>query len=183
MTSSSIIRPTDFNRNTADKQRNTWQPGQLRHIMYAIDEKAPDARVMVETMEGLLQNYRIIGFSKDWGGYKATLRTEYAPGKFQDTRFSLSDLGAVIVLDLPVTVEVRYHAVNTHREEAGRLFRRAQELHGETEGRKWGKWEAIPGMYDNSGYVTYEPLTGNPAFADKWGTRWYGEIILPEVTA
>jgi hypothetical protein len=182
MTSSSIIRPSDFNRNTADPQRNTWQPGQLRHVMKAI-AAVPGARTLVETMEGLLQNYTIIGFGNDWAGYNSVLRTEYAPGKFQDTRFSLFKLGAVIVLDLPITVDVRYTAMNSYREEAGRLFRRAQELHGEVEGRKCGKWEATPGMYDDSGYVTYEPWTGNPAFADEWGTRWYGEITLPKVAA
>lgn len=180
MTSSTIIRPRDFNRNTTDKQRDVWQPGQLRHVMNAINERAPQARVLVETMEGLLQNYSIIGFSHDWAGYAAVLRTEYAPGKFQDTRFGLYKLGAVIVLDLPITIEVHHRAIRTYSEEEMALIRRAQELHGEVEGRKWGSWKATPGMHEGIGYVTYEPHTGNPAFAEQRGTRWYGNITLPK---
>jgi hypothetical protein len=177
-----IIRPTDFNRNTADPNRNTWNTGQLRHIMHAIDA-IPHAKTLVETVDGLLQPYQIVGLVEGGGGRYArvTLRhfwTENGVEKHQDTRFPLFDIGAVIVLNLTAMDDPRHKAMDSYRNEASALVSKAQELHGECEGRKWGSWNATPGAYDGMGWVTYEPSTGGTANTELAGTRWYGNVSV-----
>jgi hypothetical protein len=182
-----IIRPTDFNRNTADPHRNTWTPGQMRHVMRAIDA-TPHARTMIETVTGLLQELQIVGVTESSAGRYArvTLRhtwTKDGVEKHQDTRHLLFEIGAVIVTNLTIVDSTRFNAVESYRNEAGALIRQAQAEHGETEGRAYGKWDAEPGAYDNMGWVTYEPYTGSNPNAAKAGTRWYGRVTVTHVKA
>lgn len=182
--STHIIRPTDFNKNTADKQRNTWQPGQIRHIMHAINA-VEGATTLVETVNGLMQAYTIVGVIEGGAGRsaRAVLRhtwTENGVEKHQDTRFNLFELGAIIVTTPTFMDDPRSAAIHSHADEASQLISQAQADHGEKEGRSCGKWDATPGAYDNMGWVTYTPHTGNDYYADRWGTRWYGTVTLPK---
>lgn len=183
--STHIIRPTDFNKNTADPNRNTWQAGQIRHIMNAINA-VEGATTMIETATGLMQTYTIVGVIEGGCGRfaRATLRHTWVENgieKHQDTRFPLFDIGAIIVTTPTFMDDPRSAAIRSHADEASQLILQAQADHGEKEGRSCGKWDATPGAYDRTGWVTYTPHTGNPAFADRWGTRWYGTVTLPKV--
>lgn len=173
----SIIRPTDFNRNTTDPNRNRWTPGQLRHVIAAVN--AAGATTMIETVEGLLQEYQVVDVVPGWNiGYDLIVRhffTENGVETHQDTRISTFNLGAIIVIESGFA-DTRHVAIRTYNDEASALVRTAQAAHGKTEGRAWGSWKATPGLRTGSGYATYTPHTGNPAFADRWGTRWSGAV-------
>ena len=108
-------------------------------------------------------------------GPRIQIRSEHG-----STNYRVGELGPIVLMPSAAAArqftKVKFRAIELARSEGSVAIRLAQREHGETEGRAWGKWTAIP--TEDGAYVTYEPHTGNPAFADRAGKRGSWSYML-----
>lgn len=181
-TSSCAVLASDFSDRTTDVLRHRWTPGKMRHLVAALDG-APVA-VTVDRMSGAaMVGVKLIGLqairmSTRFGVViESTYEDENGELKQQRTNYPLDQLGeAIIPLDERGQRGAKWEALDRQRKEHRLAISRAQHEHGEVEGRAWGRWRAESMLHDV--YVTYEPHTGNEAFADKWGMPWHGKYAV-----
>lgn len=165
----STITARDFSQSTADKGRDTWTLGKMRHVI-AASAGRPVVIVADASTGFTLVNVTLTGLSyrshEGQGRVHVTHADQTAPST---TAYRLEDIGAVVLLE-----GSKFDAVKTYRDEVSAGIRAAQALHGAPEGRNWGRWagEAVgaagttfPAAVD----VTYTPHTGNPVAAEMAG--------------
>jgi len=148
-----IIKPTDFGTDR-------WTVGTLTHLIAAL----AGSKVIIEIDSGtghavtgvLVETY----YGGPTRGQRVVVKTEH-----RGTAYNLLTVGNIVALD---NDRAKWAAMDTLRKANSAAITTAQALHGDT--HQWGKWEATP-LDGGDTLVTYTPLTGNPAFADRWGTR------------
>jgi hypothetical protein len=162
-----VIRARDFSDKTTDPNRTTWTPAKLRHLIAALG----DTPVIVTTdnQTGFtLVNVTLVGVREGFShSYEVGIKSVFSDGTTSTVWHLTFKLGDTIV---PLGGDnVKWRALRSWADEKSLAVELAQVEHGDAEGRSWGHWEATPGLYRV--HVRYTPHTGNPHFADKWGTR------------
>lgn len=176
MTSTAAILASDFSHSAADVLHRQWTVGKMAHVIAALDG-APVA-ITVDSGSGhtLIGVQLVAVFNGGPSrGDRVTVKMILSDGTEQTTNYFLPSIGEAII---PLTSDgskAKWTALDSERAQKSQAIRVAQAEHGDCEGRSWGKWEARP-INLNEVQVTYTPHTGNPAFADQWGTRWFGTI-------
>jgi hypothetical protein len=167
-----MIKARDFNKNTTDPTRDTWTGA----TMAAVVEAAKGEVVMIETdnMTGHVSVGKLIGVIPSHGGYNfPQVLIEFSDGT--RTSFLLFKCGNVVTTtDTPI----KWDALKAYREQQGAAIAAGRAKIGK--GREWGRWEAEPCIYPRTFNVVYTPHTGNPHYADKWGTRGHVRVTVPE---
>lgn len=146
----SAILPTDFNKNTADKNRHLWTPGQMRHLIKVLnghpvilitDNQTGHAQFNV-TLEGVRQ-------TPGYGTFQVLIRHEYAPGKANRTWTSLYSLGETIMFMPGAPREVsKWKVLDSYREECSAATAYARAKWEAEEPDLYGKYEATPFDYE-----------------------------------
>jgi hypothetical protein len=172
-TLSTAIKASDFSGKTTDAQRTIWTVGKMRHLIAALD----GAEVIVTT--DARTGHTVIGAqlvslrkTPGFGSYDVLVVTEH-----NRTWFSLSSIGETIIPLDASGKGAKWAALDLYREERSAAIQAAQAANPSC---AWGEWSAEPGhdWID----VAYEPSTGNPAFADKWGERTRVRFDLADLT-
>lgn len=173
--SSTAILASDFSDSVSDVNRHRWTLGKMQFVVDALME-APVA-VIVDKGTGHAEVGVILKEAFDGGGDRGPRLAVYRPDIGSTTNFWLPNIGETIIpLDEVITVKgAKWRALEQYRKVKSEATRIARAEHGECEGRAWGKWKATP-ITRSQVDVTYTPHTGNDAFKDQWGTRWYGRI-------
>jgi hypothetical protein len=176
MTSTAAILASDFNQKVTDPNRRRWSIGHLQHVIAAL----AGAPVAITTHRG--SGHTLIGVELvnafEGGparGPRVAIRSTLGDGTTQVTNYFLPEIGEAII---PLTAEgsdAKWTATKSVMDQVSAAIRTARAEHGECEGRAHGSWKGDP-MSLNVVMVTYEPHTGNPAFADQWGKRWWGRV-------
>lgn len=185
MTRSSMgaaITPEDFSSSLVDHNRRRWTMGKMRHVVTA----AADHRCLV-VIDGLAHvDVELVAVreSHDGPGGRLVTRYRYGTGErdHNDTGYRLEEVGTVV--DLQDT-RTKHEAIESYRNEVAAAIQYVRQVHGEAEGRAWGRWTGEVTQY--GAVVRYEPATGNPHYADHWGTKgfWkpnrdqYAHLIRP----
>lgn len=178
--STCAIRAQDFD-NVLTDYADRWTAGKMRHLVDALQD-AP-VLVVVDRRTG----YALLGARLTYCGParpgRVNVECTLEDGTTQVTAYFLADIGDTIV---PLSEDTlrpgggpRWRALRAYQDEVSAAIASARRLHGESAGRAWGAWTGICGEVGVS--VRYQPHTGNPAFADRWGTRWSGLVIGDQV--
>lgn len=183
--SASTITARDFSARVTDPQRDLWTLGKMRHVVADLNGGEVTAIVLDKMTGWTLTGVRLVGVrptsGHECGQGRLIVESAYDDGETQRTAYRLEDVGAIVA---PITSRpsVKHNAVNTYHDEVSAAIRVARELHGEVEGRAWGRWTGECHMLDEV-YVHYEPSTGNPFYAEQWGTPWHGVIHRDQYAA
>jgi hypothetical protein len=184
VTSTCAILASDFSPSTTDKLRRNWSVGKMAHVIAALDGAPVAITTDRQTGHTLVGVQLISAFQGGAGrGPRVQVRMTHTDGTTQDTNYYLWNVGeAIIPMERAEGSDAKWKALESFRRQCSEAIKAAQEEHGESEGRAWGSWEATPIDATSVG-VRYTPSTGNPAFADRWGTRWSGNVRTEAVTA
>jgi hypothetical protein len=176
MTSTAAILASDFGQKVTDPNRRRWSIGHLQHVIAAL-AGAPVAITIHRGSGHTLIGVELVDAFEGGParGPRVAIRSTLSDGTTQVTNYFIPEIGEAII---PLTAEgakAKWTATKSVMDQVGVAIRTAQAEHGECEGRTWGAWKGVP-MGLNVVMVSYEPLTGNPAFADQWGTPWWGRV-------
>lgn len=176
---SCAILASDFSKSTADVLRHRWTLGKMSYLIDAL--AGQPVVVIVDKQTGSAQvGVRLVRAYRDGvGGDRVVI--EYDG---RQTAFRIANIGETIIPlgeDI-ATKSTKWIALELFSKDSSAAIRKAQAEHGKAEGRSWGRWKAdvdtaVPGR---SVRVKYEPITSNPAFADEWGTPWWGDVKIGE---
>ncbi len=175
--SSTVILPTDFNTNTADKDRHQWTAGQLRHVVAALSGARVAITIDKQTGHTLV-GVKLVEVVSDAPHHGLVI--EHPDGS--KTRYWIPAIGsAIIPLEDPIGNGggAKWRALGMERQEAGAALDLVRAKYGESAGREWGRWTVTPTLYGS--VVRYEPITTNAAYADKWGTSLSAEISRGQI--
>jgi hypothetical protein len=182
-TTTTAVRAQDFSSDTTDTTRDRWTIGKMRHLVAALD--GTPVVITLDRHSGFaVIGAELLGCTEHpLKGAQVRVKSTFDNGETSLTDYRLAEVGDTIIpLDGRVGGRgAKWIALESYRAETSAAIAVAQREHGDTEGRSWGRWSATPG-YANVA-VSYTPSTGNPAFADRWGTRWYGVVSLSELAA
>jgi hypothetical protein len=169
-----IFRPSDFSTRTTDVNRDTWLPGEVRHLAAALGGRI----CMVETVKGLLQPYAVVGYRDSFGGHgHMVLRSPHG----DNTAFFAPTVGDVVY---PMgSWSDRPDPVRTYRDEAHRAILRAQRMPEAVEAiNQQGdpvRWEATPWTYDGEVRVSAYAQSREPARRDR--LVWHGTVKVLDI--
>lgn len=172
-TTSGVILPTDFNRNTADPNRRRWTAGQLRHVVAAL--AGTPVAIVADGQTGFtLVGVTLLAVTYNSPGHDLLTESTYvAEGgavTTQRTRHRIFQLGETILPLSRGIDSIKSQAIRLAADEGSAAIKVVRESkHGEAAGRQWGSWKAEPTI--DGSIVKYTPHTGNEAYADKWGTK------------
>jgi hypothetical protein len=172
-TTAGAINAKDFSESTTDVLRERWTLGKMQAVIQALEGR--HVLIVVDKQTGhALVNVRLTrafhgGPSR---GDRVTVESTYEDGSGRPTNYRLDDIGVIVELERGRTIGAKWDALEIYRNQRMAAIMKAQAEHGDPEGRSWGRWKGTP-YGDGLVGVEYEPLTGNPAFADKWGKRGY----------
>lgn len=175
---SRAIQASDFSTRVDDPRRDTWTVGKMRHAMNALGGRP--VVITVDKRTGMtLTGVAIVRTFTRFGGLdRVTVTSRYKDDADQGVNYPLIDIGPAIVPLDTITAgnDPACKAHESWRAEVNRAIEAVRAVHGEAQGRAWGSWR---GHCTGDGVlVRYEPLTGNPFYADKWGTPWWGTYNL-----
>jgi hypothetical protein len=179
MSTTEIIHARDFESTPTSPTYDRWTLGKLRHLIAALDEL--DDRTVIAQVS--YTGFAVVGvirrafYAGAGRGARVVIATEAGT-----TAYRVAELGAIVLMPTPAApraASARHRAVALMRAEGMAAVRRAQAEHGAD--RKWGNWQYVP--TEDGMYVTYEPHTGNPAFADKCGKRGMWEYRSSDLQA
>lgn len=174
----SVILASDFSDSMTDRLRHTWTVGKMYHLIKALAGRP--VAITTDSRTGFTEfNVTLEGTYNGAWGAKVTVKHVYDADPengrgYNLTDYSLRNTGEAIIV-LPTEGgrnDVKWEALKSYRDHMSAAIREAQKM-AEGTGRDWGKWTAdvVSGQEVS---VKYEPSTGNPYFADKWGKpgRW-----------
>jgi hypothetical protein len=180
---STVILPGDFNKNTADPNRHHWTAGQLRHVVAAL--AGTPVAVVVDNQTGhTVVGVTLLAVTYNRPGHDLLVEYTHADPSgavtTSRTRHRIHSIGQPILpLGKPNggLTEAKWIATDSVREEGSAAIKVVREgKYGEAAGRQWGSWKAEPTI--DGSIVKYVPSTGNPNFADQWGTKVTVEVAL-----
>lgn len=156
MSAGTAINPTDFNKDTKDPNRNTWTPGQMRHLVKALGD-TPVAIVLEKATGFSLVNAQLRNVRKTpgYGTFAVLVAVPLSDGTIHHCWYSLNHVGTVIVLG---ESNARWTALDTFRNEESAAKRRVYPLwEKKYEGRQQpkGKWTVRSSAYDVT--VSFNP--------------------------
>lgn len=166
----SVITARDFSPSTTDPQRDTWTVGKLYHVVKALAGRP--VAITTDNSTGHTE-FNVILKGAHYGSSQILrVNYDYGTGE-QDTDYRVWTIGMIMVMPTGGRESAKWDALASYRNHCSAAIEIAQQLHGAD--RRWGTWKAEP----IDGYrvnVTYTPSTGNPAFADRCGTRGIWKI-------
>jgi hypothetical protein len=162
----SVITPAAFSSRVTDSWRDRW----TGCTMAAVVEALAGTSVLVEldNQTGHAWQGELLKVVSGWGGYNFPGVSFKAHEQERGTLYRLYNIGTVVAMG-SVTGPSVFDARRIYRQWEMSAIRRAQDEMGA--GREWGSWTAEPGNGAGVFYVRYTPHTGNPYYADKWGTE------------
>ncbi|MBM0205769.1 hypothetical protein JNW90_24200 [Micromonospora sp. STR1s_5] len=178
-TTSCVIRAQDFNPNTADRNRSTWQVGTMRHVIDAL--AGTPVAITTDRLTGHTQvGVRLVrAYYSD--GPRILIDYTLSTGEVQRTRYDLRNIGDTIVpLARTSTKDAKWTALDTHREESMAAIRWAKANHGE--GREDGQWSADPGSGEVRVRWTPTARPGDATPHHQRPARWYGTVAVRDLT-
>lgn len=163
-----MLTARDFHANPNEVSvADMWTGGKIRHVRKVIG----DGLVIVAPSDGLMRGpCRILGVSSD--ERRVSIWHRYGPGPTdaQVTSYLLADMGPIVPL---CGMWADGDIVRSYRAESLDAVMAARRLHGEAEGRAWGRWNATPGA--RFVYVEYRPYTENVPPKETPGGAWLGQ--------
>jgi hypothetical protein len=178
MTSTTIIKASDFSNDTTDVNRHTWTPGTMRMVSEALAGQPVAITVDRQTGHTML-NVRlgkVLGLYSGGQGVQVTYTLD--GGGEKTTNFWLPGIGDTIIPMGPS--HSKWDVSRQHLEEKGAAIAIAMAT-DKAAGCQWGRWDAT--VHQDEWHVTYTPHLGNPQFVDKAGHYQWWPVSLTAVRA